>query len=333
MNAAGQLEVTGDPDSDTASFWVSGLASPWRTWGQSAQRWLEAHRSGEPEQRQACLNTVFGELFRLSGEAPAVAVVQGLRGGYRMDEVPTGVIGLTSGVDVQANRLIYVIRGWGTSATSWLIRAGEVWGETDQPEPWDQLAQLRELEFGGKTIRAMFVDSGYRPDGAYAFARRFPGRVWPTKGHDTQSKPLHMTRIETAPTGKSQRQGTSLVHLDSGHWKAYVHGRIAWPQDQPGAWHLPVDATDDYCQQLIAEQRLVKPTGEVRWIKTARENHYLDCEALAAAAASMFNVHLIKPAELTTTPPATAAPPTPRPNPFAPWSSPSGKNWTTGWRR
>jgi hypothetical protein len=57
MNAAGRFELTGDADSDCASFWVSGLCSPWRSWGEAAKLWIEAARSGEPGRMQAVLNT------------------------------------------------------------------------------------------------------------------------------------------------------------------------------------------------------------------------------------------------------------------------------------
>ena len=64
-------EVRGEfPDSDTASFWVSGLCSPWRTWGQRAKAFLEPHKSRTPGRVQAVINTAFGELYHLEGEAP-----------------------------------------------------------------------------------------------------------------------------------------------------------------------------------------------------------------------------------------------------------------------
>jgi len=34
-----------------------------------------------------------------------------------------------------------------------------------------------------------------------------------------------------------------------------VHERVRWPSDEPGAWHLPSDATDDYGKQIISEAR------------------------------------------------------------------------------
>ena len=88
MNAAGRFEAQGDQDSDCASFWVSGLASPWRSWGDAAKQWIEAVRSGDDGRTQAVLNTVFGELFKLQGEAPPSARVQELRSAYGMGELP-----------------------------------------------------------------------------------------------------------------------------------------------------------------------------------------------------------------------------------------------------
>lgn len=50
--------------------------------------------------------------------------------------------------------------------------------------------------------------------------------------------------------------------------------------------HLPEDATDDYCRQLVSEARQVKPSGKVEWVKL-RENHYFDALVLNAALAHM----------------------------------------------
>jgi len=153
MNAAGRFELTGDADSDCASFQVSGLCSPWRSWGEAAKLWVEAARSGEPGRAQAVLNTVFGELFRLKGEAPEVSAVGALRGAYRADELPADAVVITAGCDVQGDRIVYAVRGWGDRSTSWLIRHGELWGDTEQTPVWTDLAALLAMEWGGKRIR------------------------------------------------------------------------------------------------------------------------------------------------------------------------------------
>ena len=338
MNAAGRFEVMGDPDSDCASFHVSGLCSPWRSWGEAAKQWVEAAHSHEPGRVQAIKNTVFGELFQISGEAPPEAQVQALRGAYAFDELPSEARTITAGVDVQKDRLVFAVRAWGQRATSWLLRHGEIWGDTDQPGVWNDLANLCDFTWGKLRIRLMLVDSGYRPDQVHQFARRFPGRVQASKGHDSQAKPVNVSRLQVNTAGKTARKGSTLVHVDVGYFKSFVHGRIVWPLDQPGAWHLPKDATDDYCAQLLAESRVTKANGSVLWVRSSRANHYLDCEALNAAAAHMLNVYSLRApakAEAATEGKEPAATPKPasRPAPRTPWVNPAGRRsgWVSRW--
>ncbi len=51
---------------------------------------------------------------------------------------------------------------------------------------------------------------------------------------------------------------------------------------------------DDYCQQLVAEQLITKPTGKKIWIKTHKANHYLDAEKYGFAAAYILNVNMMR---------------------------------------
>lgn len=329
MNAKGRYETTGDPDSDAATFWVSGLASPWRSWGDCARSWIEAVRSGESSRMQAVINTVFGELFRLRGDAPESAAVEGLRGGYHIDECPKEARVITAGVDLQADRLVYAIRAWGERSTSWLLRHGEVYGDTTAEPVWLELAELLAAEWAGRQIRLMLVDSGYRPEAAYAFARRFPGRVLPSKGHESQAKPVSVTALDTTTKGKTAIYTTRLAHVDAGYFKAWVHGRIAWPLDQPGAWRLPTDATDDYCAQIVAESRVTKPSGRIVWVRTSKANHYLDCEALNAAAAHLLGVQTLVKRKAAAQEATASTLAKPKPQGIRPW--PRRRGWVGSW--
>jgi hypothetical protein len=76
-----------------------------------------------------------------------------------------------------------------------------------------------------------------------------------------------------------------------------VHERLVWPLDKPGAWHVNRDATEEYFRQLVAEARVRSPVGKPIWIERSRANHYLDAEAMAAAAGFMLNVHALKVGE------------------------------------
>src|SRR4029079_17866105 len=121
--------VVGDPpESATISFWVSGLASPFVTFGERAGRYVEALNSGEQEEVQTVINGGFGELWApTGGDAPEWADVARRKMPYRSGELPTGVLFLTAGIDVQKRRLVYLIRGWGVRQESWLIEHNEIW--------------------------------------------------------------------------------------------------------------------------------------------------------------------------------------------------------------
>lgn len=283
-----------DCDS-SASFWVSGLCSPWQTFGQRARKYVVAMASGQPGRMQAAINTAFGELFMVKGEAPDWQTVAGLRRPYASGDVPLGVQLIVAGVDVQGDRLVYVVRGFGYNFSSWMIEHGELWGDTEQEQVWHDLAKLLETTYEGRPIVRMLVDSGYKPGGkaapvhmVYQFCRRFYGRAIPTKGRQAQDKPYKFADVDQKG---HERQPLKLMLVHTDHFKSWVHSRIAWPVEHAGAWFLPQDATDEYCQQVVAEARLVTQAGRVFWHKLRTDNHYFDAEVLAATAAHLEQAH------------------------------------------
>ncbi|MGE8942688.1 terminase gpA endonuclease subunit [Leptospira interrogans] len=312
--------VHGDPpDTTTTSFWVSGLCSPFVTIGERAAAYIEAKDAGSQEQLQAATNTGFGELWAPGdGDVPEWTEVAQLKRPYQKKrlDLPAGVRLLTLTADVQRNRILYVIRGWGARATSWLVDNGELHGPTTEEDIWADLSELLDRPIGDLSIRRAFVDSGFRPgkpdqvpvNRVYEWCRRHRSRVWPTKGRATQDKPLVVSRIEVTQQGIAKKYGLELVWLDTDHFKSWVHERIRWPDDRPGAWMLPEDVEDDYCKQIVSEARVKKPNGQPQWVQRSRENHYLDCEAMQAAVGHMLSVHLIR--DDTPVPAAPAPPPT-----------------------
>ena len=247
MNAAGRWRLTGDPESETASFWVNGLCSPFVSWGDSAQQWLEAHASGEIENMRAVINTRFGELFRAPGDAPPAEAVKALRYGYKTGDCPAGVRVIMSGVDLQKSSLYYAVIGVGYGSEMWLLREGQLFGETDQLPVWSDLAELLEMFWGEQRmqIRGMLVDSGYRPEAAYNFALRYPGRVYASKGHDTLPVPVKQSDAEP--------KRSKFMHINTFYFKDFVHTRLRTPLGERGAFNLPIDCTDDFCEQLVAK--------------------------------------------------------------------------------
>ncbi len=234
---------------------------------------------------------------------------------YERGTVPSEVIHLVLTADVQKNRIEWVLRGWGARKTSWLINFGKLWGETHDADVWDDLADLIKEPVEGRQIKRVFVDSGFRPgkkdivplNRVYDFCRRFPSLVRPTKGSSHSMRtPLLKAPIEVNRKGEGAKYGLMLYRLDTSVFKSEVHERIRRPDDQPGAWYLPEmsdSECEDYCRQIVSEVRVNLPSGRTQWTQISKDNHYLDCEAMQAAAAYSLNAERWSPRENTAPPP------------------------------
>lgn len=307
-------DVAGDAEDNTNySLWVSGLASPFLTWGERLEEIINADLMSDSDAQQGAKNKV-GELWSpISGDVPDWQAIMNRREPYAVAEaeafvvnqLPDGALRLAMTVDVQSDRLPFVIRAWGARATSWLIEKGYLFGDTSQTGVWAELAEKITTPIDGMTIHLGFIDSGFRPgkkialplNRVYQFCRRFKRFVYPTKGSShAMTKPLVKAKADVNRKGDVDKYGLELIRLDTDHWKSFVHERLTWPLDQVGAWHIHEGADEDYCRQLVAEARIITDSGKPQWIERSRNNHFLDCEAMQAAAGFMLNVHHIRPA-------------------------------------
>lgn len=294
------------PESDTLSYWTSGLCSPFVTWGQRASEYLAAKKSGEEDKIQTAVNAGFGECYSMgmTGETLELDQVMKCKAPYRLGQIPTEVMRITAGVDVQKRSLYFVIRGWGSGGSSWLLDHGQLHGPTWEQGIWDELYTQLNRDFDGLSVERALIDSGYRPErldrgdenAIYNFARAYPWLVWPTKGHDKQPTPIKASQIEVTEDGKKLEGGMTLYHLDTDFFKMLVHSRINLEIDRPGRFHIPLDIEEAYCNHLISENRAINPdTMKVKWVPRHRMNHYLDAEALAAAGGYALRVQTIPP--------------------------------------
>lgn len=289
-----------EPESWTLSYWTSGLCSPFKSWGDRAAAYVEAVRSGNPRSIQSVKNQGFGELYSLGGgNVPDWSEVAERGSDYVMGRVPDEVMVLTLTADVQLDRIIYTIRGWGPGGTSWLVEANELYGPTEDQEVWDTFATVITDTYDGLPIKLVLVDSGYRPGKkflvpehrVYAFARRFPNLVRATKGSSNpMRKPLTSNKIDIQIGGKEIKNGLDLLRLDTDYFKSWVQQKIRWEDGTPGAWYLPEDISQDYCKQIVSESRMRAPGGKVKWVQRGKENHYLDCESMQGACCVILNL-------------------------------------------
>lgn len=334
MIAQGEWRATA-PFTGIASFHVWEAYNTMVTLPELVRNHLEQVK--HPEQKRTWTNTSLGEPYDDVIDAPDWEKVAGLKQPYQFDEIPEGVRVLTCGVDVQQDRLVYAIRGWGVNYESWLIRHGEIWGDTEHDYTWDELRNVLTTPVSGRLIKYMLIDSGYRPgdpwrrpdNRIYLFCRPFAGRAHPSKGHAQQDKPFRASKIDITLSGKTIKQGLQIWHLDSDYFKSWLYARYEWPADQAGGFHISDEATDDYCKQMTAEAKVAKSNGQTEWKRVRRDNHYLDAEALNVACAHILQMHLVRPKKEPAAPEPDdeVEPPAPKPAVRRP-----ARNWVRDWR-
>jgi len=282
------------PNNTTASFQISGICSPWVTLGEIAYTLLTAYKSGNQDTIQSVVNTYGGELFKMSGDAPDTAEARDLIGQYEALTIPEKVQVITLGSDVQKYGIYYTIRGWGFNSESWKIDSGYIAGETKYNAVWLLLGRVVSQLIENKRIDRAFIDSGYNTEQVYKFCRQYHGIAFPTKGRDTLDKAVKSTKVDISHNGRTIKNGLSLWHVNTDYYKSWIYSRIRWDEDQPGGFHLDKNTDEDYLSQLTSEELIVKPSGKRIWIQTKADNHYLDCETGAAAAASTLQIHTLK---------------------------------------
>lgn len=295
-------EGVNEPESEIWSCWTSGLASPFVTFGDRAARYLRALDSGETDKIQTAVNASFGECYDPSANAdvPEVDEILKRRLPYKAGDVPRAALRLAMAVDVQKFSLIYGIRAFGARGTSWLIDYGQLYGPTQDDDVWSALADLMIQPVGGMHIEQVFIDSGFRPDKpdqgsehkVYEFCRRWSWLCRPTKGKAVQNPPYRVSKIEVKKDGRKALYSIDLVTLSTDFFKSLVMARLKTPLGVAGAFYLHADTGEDYAKQLTSEVRLIED-GKPVWKQRAKDNHYLDVEAMLAAIGYTMNVQRI----------------------------------------
>jgi phage terminase large subunit GpA-like protein len=312
MLAAGEWRATqpGRGGGKIRSYHLNALYAPvgWISWGEIATEFVEAEK--DPERLRVFINTVLGEVWTSKGEAPEWEYLYRRRDDYPTGTIPTGALVLTAGVDVQKDRLVYEIVGWGKGKRSWSIDAGELPGDTSDLErgPWPQLDAMLARTFPHadapdveQPIRLLAIDSQYRTQTVYTWAGKYPmARVIPVRGHDHGGALIGTpTSIEIMISGKKRKRGGRQWPVSVGIAKSELYGWLRLEQnedgsDPPGYVRFP-EYPEEWFKQLTAEQLIARKNrrGYVRleWeIIKGRQNHALDCRVYARAAAALAGV-------------------------------------------
>lgn len=266
------------------SYHSSGMFSfsAKKSFGYLAKKLLSALNGGDPSVLQPVYNTGFGECYAVAGEAPPWESVRAQSWKYGTGTVVGNPEYLLATVDVQKNRLVWLVRAWYLGMGSALVDCGVLWGDTLQDAVWEELDELLDQSFDGHDITEMGIDYGYRPDQVSSFIRTHRSRTRALRG-EVLDKAFRKVDVEADSRGKVRRYGEARWDFDSPRAKSWVHSRIGRSNKKPAFWLLPADIDESYCKEIVGEEY---DESSSKWKKVG-ENHFLDCEAMQYMLAQM----------------------------------------------
>lgn len=313
------------PFTGHASFhiWAAYSFSPNATWTDIAREFISA--KSNVEKLKTFINTWLGETWQEQGDAPDWERLYSRREEYALGSVPDRVLFLTSGVDVQKDRFVWEVVGWGYGKESWSIDAGIIFGDTSNEETWLKLDELLNRTFLPSdqrimTISAMAVDAGFNTQMVYNWGRRHPmSRVMAVKGTHTARTLLGVpSPVDVTIRGKRFARGYRVWAVGVSIAKAELYGWLRLPRPTDGApfpagyCHFP-EHGEEFFKQLTSEQLVTVVNQRTHFaihewqVLPDRENHWLDARVYARAAAAMLQIDRMRPPVDPTSPPAPAS--------------------------
>lgn len=314
MLARGEWRAT--RQSATYGFHINELSSPFVSWPQLVQDFLEAKSS--PETLRAFVNLSLGESWSLDTE-PVDDQQIALRA-ENYDGLIDGVLLITAGVDIQGDRIEGEFVGWGKNRESWGIERFIIHGDPAQAQVWAQLDLILKKTWGhpcGATIglSAACVDSGFLTDQVYRFTQpRYARRIFAVKGVAGVGKSL-VNKPLSARTVLSRKIKVFPVSTDAGKDVLFAH--LAVPVEEIGRgpyMHFPLSYAPEFYEQLTAEKAVIRHKGGVgvrTYVKIRQRNEALDIRVYAMAALDLLKIDLEKleaPFEARSAAPITARP-------------------------
>lgn len=258
MLAKGEWRAT-KPTNGIAGFHISELYSPWVTWVEMVEAFLEA--KALPETLQTWINTSLGETWEEAGTTIEAGSLLERRGSYGEDPLPAGVLMLTAGCDTQDDRVEVQLNGWGVDEENWIVAQKVFRGDPDSAALWQDvdayLLQIFQTEDGRQLrIEAVAIDSGgHYTQSVYKFVvSRKRRRVWAIKG---VGGPGRLAWPKQASRTPKSRASVFILGVDA--IKSVLYGRLQKVNEPgPGYIHLFAEANEEFCKQLTSEKAITR---------------------------------------------------------------------------
>jgi phage terminase large subunit GpA-like protein len=273
-------------------FWINTLYSPFVTFAEIAKKFMDA--KDDSEKLQNFVNSWLAEAWEDTKLKTDSDLVLERQTDLQMFTVPEWTKLLTGGVDVQENCVYWTIRAWGDYITSQNIAHGQAYSFAD-------IEEIMNMEYktaSGITfvVNLCLVDSGYDSDSTYDFCAINAEWALPVKG---SSNPMqNHFKMSVVNKTSSKAYGMNLVIVDGGKYKDMIASRMRRKNGR-GSWMVYQGCDEEYAEQVTAEHKINVRIGNGKfrqeWTpKTSHaDNHYLDAEVYAMAAADTLGVRML----------------------------------------
>jgi len=274
-----------------AGFHLSGLYSPFVSMEQAVKEFLNA--KDHPEILRTWINTYLAESWEEDSDQIDSHFLIQRREKYS-DPIPNSVLVLTSGVDIQADRLECLVVGHSHADELFFIDQKIFYGSPANEQVWDELADYLRSSWShpsGKDLRIVqtLIDSGYETQAVYRFCKRMVGsRVNASKGVGGSNRPA------VGRPSKANSANCNVFPIGTNTLKEVLFSRLRVKEPGPAYWHIPDHFDEEFCYQLTAEKavkRYSKGISRIEYIKLRPRNEALDLAVLNLAAFAMLNVN------------------------------------------
>lgn len=310
MLAKGEWRAHAEGDGETVGFHLNALYAPlgWTSWLSLAKDFDEAlikQKQGDQATMQVFYNTKLALVWDNAMEQTKAEVLQARARSenYVLGTVPVGALMLTAAVDVQGNRLEFIVIGWGAGLERWVVDHQVIMGDPSDSRTWEVLddklkVRYRHVSGVGLAILATAIDSGgHHTHEVYQFCRvRRWRNVFAVKGESQPGKNIiaqRPSRVDVNWRGNIEKNGAELWMIGTDTAKDWIYNRYPL-ETGPGSLHFAKDLPDDFFAQCVAERkvaRYVKGKRRVEWTKgKAERNEALDLMVYALAMAEYLGL-------------------------------------------
>lgn len=280
----------------TIGYSINSFYSPigFVSWAKIAKKWFSSYK--DTEKIKTFFNQFMGETWEV--KASRVSEYKLLNRVENYDpytDLPHGVLGVTAGVDIQADRVELEVVGWGYNKESWSLAYEVFYGDTGHfnnpvfKTLYKFLAiscVFRKKDYKNQNcihrIQATAIDCNYRTHVIHDVVRainRAWGGCYGFHGHS-------FARSVGNASIRKAKGGERIYNVDVDEFKEELFDQLNLEQHGDGYCHFTQHNDKDYFQMLTGEQKVLADNIRgYKFEKIRTRNEALDCRVYAMAVA------------------------------------------------